>query len=965
MRPALCPVLVGRDDEAHQLRAALEHALAGRGGMVLLAGEAGIGKSRLARDLADEARRRDCRVLTGRAVAGGVPTPFRPFAEALAASLRTGGLPDSGALGPFLPALTRLVPHVAPAGSGGGDGSLVFLGEAVLRLLRVLTPAGVCVLLLEDLHWADAETLALVEYLADNMSTEPLLCIGTFRPDEGTDAADLAAKLETRGSADVLWLRRLNTDAVDLMARECLEAGELPAAVRSFVTERADGVPFLVEELLAGLIDGGVLVHRDGRWLATGPTAGRVPATFADAVARRLAAAESHVRLVVGAAAVLGRRFDWSMLSAITGLDDDTVTAALRTGVAMQVIVAGDGDFRFRHALTHEVVLAGLLPPERARLAGLALTAVEAMHPGLQGDWCVTAAGLAERCGDFRRAAVLLVEAGRRDLAVGALASAERTLTHAAELAGEGDAALAVDAGELLTQLYAVSGQVDRAIETGRDLLAKIGTSDPGRSADLHLQIARAAIAGGMWAAADASVRMARELAAGLAGPGQPQVLARVDVCAAQVAVGYEDLTEAMRLADAALRAATEAQVPDLRCEALEVIGRILRQTDTAEAERVYERAAQIAAANGLRLAHVRAEAETAILHMLRTGTLDKIRPARDLAAEHGVLFTTALLDHQIVGILLKDFCAEEALEVASRLAEASQRFHISGRAEAELGRGAAHAMRGERAEMEACITEAVSLMPEDRDTLGCAWGRCRATLSMLEDDLDRAWSDMDSGATLMLVTSAGPAAPFLGLWPLLGAVLGRDADEAVARVRSCHLERNRLIAGLLGCAEAVTLGQRGSPDAAAAAFAAADEQVRGQAAWYWHYARRLTAQAALADGWGEPVRWLRESEAYFRARGDDRIAAGCRRLLRQAGAPVPRRTAGDTQLPMRLRAAGITAREADVLGLLADGLTNREIAERMFLSPRTVEKHVASLLLKTGLRRRSALARYRDGLDG
>jgi DNA-binding NarL/FixJ family response regulator len=119
-------------------------------------------------------------------------------------------------------------------------------------------------------------------------------------------------------------------------------------------------------------------------------------------------------------------------------------------------------------------------------------------------------------------------------------------------------------------------------------------------------------------------------------------------------------------------------------------------------------------------------------------------------------------------------------------------------------------------------------------------------------------------------------------------------------------------------------------------------------------YACALAAQAALADGWGDPVAWLREAAPYFEARGDDKIAAACRRLLRQAGAPVPRPKPADAALPDRLRAHGVTGREADVLDMVATGLTNREIAERMFLSPRTVEKHVASLLTKTGLRRRS-----------
>ncbi|HTW00052.1 MAG TPA: helix-turn-helix transcriptional regulator, partial [Streptosporangiaceae bacterium] len=134
--------------------------------------------------------------------------------------------------------------------------------------------------------------------------------------------------------------------------------------------------------------------------------------------------------------------------------------------------------------------------------------------------------------------------------------------------------------------------------------------------------------------------------------------------------------------------------------------------------------------------------------------------------------------------------------------------------------------------------------------------------------------------------------------------------------------------------------------------------------AWYRQYARRVVAEAALADGWGDPVGWLREAASYFATRGDERLAAACRGLLRRAGAPVPRRRPGAGKIPGELRALGVTDREADVLSLLVQGLGNREIAERMFLSPRTVEKHVASLLAKTGLRR-GQLAGYSAGLDG
>jgi len=955
----LCPVLVGRDEEARRLRAALAAAGTGRGSTVFLSGEAGIGKSRLVREIARAAGESGLPVLAGRAVAGGAPTPFRPFAEALTSAGRAGRLPAGEELGPFRPVLGRLIPEWRPPQPVPGEETPVFLGEAVLRLLRALAPQSGCVLVLEDLHWADQETLMLLEYLADNLAAERVLCLATLREagyQEGGEAAALASALAARGSAAILALGRLGPTAMADMARACLDAAHLPAAVHEFVAGRAEGIPFLVEEVLAGLVGEGALTERDGHWHAADLSTPGVPATFADAVRRRLDGMSAESRRVIGAAAVLGRRFDWMLLGPVTGLSGAAVVAALRDGTDLQLVVAERDGFRFRHALTHEAVLAGLLPPERTMLAGHALAAAEAAHPGLPGAWCTLAADLAGRAGDAPRAGALLLEAGRRDLAAGALASAEHTLTQARELVGP---ALRTSVDEALTEVFAMSGQVDRAMETGTMLLARLGPPSP-RAAHLHLGIARAAIAGARWAEAAASIEVARESAGA--------DTAQIDACAAQVAAGRGRLEEADRLAGAALRAAEGSHEdhrvqPDVACEALEVIGRVARQRDLEAAERAFARAADLASAYGLRLWRLRALHELGTIDQLRTESVDRLEQARELAVAQGALALTATLDLQIAAGLNKQFRADEALAAARRSADASRRFHLATLPMALIFQATAHAIRGEEGPMEDRIAEAVALAPGDQDVTGCAWGHCRATFCLLAADLDAAHARMTTGAGLLLSSPATIAPPFLGLWPLLGALLGRDAADAAARVRAAHGTRHLVVAALLGYADAVSAGRQGRTADAEAAFAAADRQMGPLVAWYRQYARRLAAEAALADGWGEPVAWLREAAAYFAARGDDRVAAACRALLRRVGAPVPR-PVGDGDLPGPLRALGVTEREADVLRLVAQGLGNREIAERMFLSPRTVEKHVASLLSKTGLRR-GQLAGYSAGLDG
>lgn len=124
---------------------------------------------------------------------------------------------------------------------------------------------------------------------------------------------------------------------------------------------------------------------------------------------------------------------------------------------------------------------------------------------------------------------------------------------------------------------------------------------------------------------------------------------------------------------------------------------------------------------------------------------------------------------------------------------------------------------------------------------------------------------------------------------------------------------------------------------------------------FYRHISRRLVAEAAIRDRWGDPVQWLTDDLIYFQSTGHQRVAAACRGLLRRAGARVSRHTPGPP-VPEQLRLRGVTGREMDVLTLIGEGLVNRDIAARLFVSPRTVEKHIENLLAKTGLSTRSAL---------
>ena len=458
----LCPSLVGRDDELTRLLDRIAGRTERRGGVIVLVGDAGIGKSRLLATAADAA---GVDALTGRAVPFGSSVPFRPLTEAFLAALRNRAVPDDPSLAGFEGQLGRLVPTWRT--STPADDSPLLLGESVARLLALLDAERRSILVLEDLHWADVETLAVVEHLGDALPDTGGWCVFTTRP---TDAmAAMVRGLERRRAADILRIAALPGAAVSTMAAACLETTTAPAALVEFLERHSDGNPLLVEELIAGLVAAGVLARVHGHWEIVGVLTVNVPASLRESVARRLADLDPQHRQVVGAAALLGRSFAWELLPGIAEVDGRTSVEALRAAVDAQLIDADGDSFHFRHALTREAVVAGLLPPERRELARRAWPAIERANPGLPGLTCELAADLAHAAGAPSAAAALLLESARRAVDNGALATAETTARRARHLAGDDDtAALAAD--EVLVHVLAAAGKPLEALALGNAL---------------------------------------------------------------------------------------------------------------------------------------------------------------------------------------------------------------------------------------------------------------------------------------------------------------------------------------------------------------------------------------------------------------------------------------------------------------------------------------------------------------
>jgi predicted ATPase len=254
---------------------------------------------------------------------------------------------------------------------------------------------------LEDLHWADPDSVALVEYLGDHLEGERLLWVLTLRSNRASTALDVARRQRGRPGIVHLSLDRLTDEDMARMVCACVPGAEADLLRR--VQAAAEGVPLLAEDLLASP---------------------GLPASFTETVRERLAEFTEAQRAVIEAAAILGRHFDWELLPAASG--QPAALAADTLGLAVErLLMSADGTaFRFRHALTREAVLETILPPRQRALAAAALASLDAAHPRLEGALREVAVDVAIRSGDRHRAGRLLTESGRRSLALAAPATA-------------------------------------------------------------------------------------------------------------------------------------------------------------------------------------------------------------------------------------------------------------------------------------------------------------------------------------------------------------------------------------------------------------------------------------------------------------------------------------------------------------------------------------------------------------
>lgn len=383
MLRVLCPVMVGREKELTYVEDALLAAVRGEGRLVLLAGDAGMGKTRLARELGGRAHKMGIAVVSGSCSEAELSLPYLPFVEALGNYVARADLvmlrerlgPAAGELGHLFPRLERGLVDTSEPGQ-----AKLRLFEAMLQLMELVAGERGMLLILEDLHWADASTRQQLDYMARRLRSARVLVLGSYRSDEMYRKHPLMPTLQgwkRVGLAQTLELTALDAHGVGQMV-EAIFDDPIQADTRDFLHQRCAGNPFVVEELLKEALDRGDIYRTEAGWERKELSEFGLPETVRDTILLRLERLPQAQLELLRGAAVLGQIFEDRTLLALFGQEQTAVRAALEAMVQQQLLEPVTGRrYRFRHALTQEAVYEDLIATEKERLHLRAAEALE------------------------------------------------------------------------------------------------------------------------------------------------------------------------------------------------------------------------------------------------------------------------------------------------------------------------------------------------------------------------------------------------------------------------------------------------------------------------------------------------------------------------------------------------------------------------------------------------------------
>ena len=530
---------VGRGPELAELVGGLDDALAGRGRLFLLAGEPGIGKSRLAEELIAHARARGAQVLIGRCwEAGGAPA-YWPWVQSLRTYVRESDpvelhaqLGDRAAeVAQLIPDVRRLVPDLPELPSLEADGARFRLFDATAEFLRAASASRPLVILLDDLHAADASSLLLLQFLARELGLTRVLVVGAYRDVDPVPSASLAAALAAIAREPTT--RRLalhGLSATELAEYVERTAGDAASAdLVASLHEETDGNPLFAGEIVRLLVAEGVQPgSSNGVRIA-------IPESVKEVIARRLAHLSREAGRVLVLGSVLGREFELDALAGLVELAEDDLLDVLDEAVSARVVTdvpAAPGRLRFAHVLIRDTLYEGLTGMRRARLHRRALEVLEGLHGEDSGSEVSRLVHHAIAGRDFEKALRHAWRAGDgalRQLAYEEAARLYRTAMDAL------DAADRPDEAARCRLLLSLGEAEDCAGERAAARTAFLAAAQGARSLGLRRELALAAIGYGgrlVWGRAGYDDQLVPVLQEGLAAAGDEHPVLRVRLLA-------------------------------------------------------------------------------------------------------------------------------------------------------------------------------------------------------------------------------------------------------------------------------------------------------------------------------------------------------------------------------------------------------------------------------------------------
>jgi class 3 adenylate cyclase/tetratricopeptide (TPR) repeat protein len=499
---------IDRDEERAALRLYIDAALDGRGGLVLLAGEAGAGKTRLADEVGLEASGRGMRLLVGRCFEASRAHPFGPFVDVLEAVERAVA-PDAfrRILGEAAPEIARLMPHLRrryadipdPSDLPYPDQSRRFLFSSVRDVLGGLGRERPLYLILDDLHWADEQSLLLLEYLAEDVMNIPVLIVGTYIHGELTPSRPLQATIEKLHRRRLVERFEIGPLAPAHLSEllSALGGTQPPPALVELLYKETEGNVFFAEEVFRHLLDRGRLFDADGEWRTHIDRFDlEVPETIRLTIGRRLSDLGPVTNTVLTTAAVAGRAFGFELLQAVTELDEEDLIDALDEAERARVIAStsegGHVQFRFTHELIRQTLVGDVSLTRRQLMHMRIAEKMQIVHASALQDNAEAISYHLEEAGrraDPAQTQRFLVMAGEQALASLAFEEAQRHLDRALSLVDRRDPQRAAILEKLGTAQRGL-GQRDEAIATWSEAIeACEETSDPDAVARMCLDI--------------------------------------------------------------------------------------------------------------------------------------------------------------------------------------------------------------------------------------------------------------------------------------------------------------------------------------------------------------------------------------------------------------------------------------------------------------------------------------------